>query len=76
MDAHRTDPLRNVSAFATHTFDVRAAGGGGGGGHGGRGDAMLASAEPCVLQFRVLPSTGSGGHKFKLRSATITPSRS
>ena len=76
MDAHRTDPLRNVSAFATHTFDVRA-GGGDSGGHGGRGDAMLASSdELCVLQFRVLPSTSSGGHKFKLRSATITPSRS
>ena len=65
LDGHRTDAVRNVSTFAALTFPVRVAPA-----RGGRARRGAGAAEPCVLEFKVLPGTRSGGHKVKLRSAT------
>ena len=67
LDGHRTDAVRNVSTFAALTFPVRVAPARGGRAGGKRG---AGAAEPCVLEFKVLAGTRSGGHKVKLRSAT------
>ena len=56
IDAHRTDAHRNVSVFLQHSFALR-----------GSYDAA-----DCALQLQVQPETSSGGHKFKVRTVTLS----
>ena len=56
IDAHRTDAHRNVSVFLQHAFPLRGS----------------YEAAECALQLQVLPETSSGGHKFKVRTVTLS----
>ena len=33
---------------------------------------MVGGSEQCALQLQVLPETSSGGHKFKVRTVTLS----
>jgi hypothetical protein len=68
IDAHRTNGIRNVSVFLSHTFTARAP---------RRQHAALAERKgkqpmACELLLTLLERTSSGAHKFKVRSITVT----
>ena len=63
IDAHQLGEVRNVSIFTQYAFRVQA---------GGRAANGKRASRDCELALRVLAQTSSGGHKFKVRSLSIT----
>ena len=55
VDGHAVSMLRNVSTFAEHVFKA----------------FMSTRGRACVLALRVLNTSSSGAHKFKVRDVTI-----
>ena len=62
IDAHKTNEIRNVSVFESHSFVARAVQSAGQGG----------APAPCELVTTVLRRTSSGSHKLKFRSITVS----
>ena len=77
IDAHRINQMRNVSVFEAHTFSARAP-------HAAphtaphtvphqhRTHPRRATTPPCEIRLTLLRQTSSGGHKFKVRTLTVT----
>lgn len=63
IDAHRVDAHRNVSVFLQYAFDLR---------YGDAPSTERAAGGACALQMQILPQTSSGGHKFKVRTVTVS----
>ena len=68
IDAHKTNEIRNVSVFESHSFPVRAA----------RARLFAADGTPeqwkCEVMITLLQETRTGSHKFKVRSLEVTSS--
>jgi len=59
IDAHRTDDIRNVSIFVTHSLYAEMVGG-------------EHTDRPCELRLQLLSHSSSGGHKFKVSALFVS----
>ena len=62
IDAHKVDGIRNVSIFDSYSFSV----------HGLSQERQHGRQASCEFVLTVLEHTRSSGHKFKVRTITLT----